>query len=87
MTEPFVFPNVDPVIFQIGPLAIRWYALAYIVGLVGAWRYGIWLANHSRPRFMNYWEFTQIRFPVTPAQVSIEKTKISMPWQMKCEVT
>ena len=47
MAEPFVFPNFDPVIFQIGPLAIRWYALAYIVGLVGAWRYGIWLARRE----------------------------------------
>ena len=45
--EPFVFPNIDPVIFSIGPLAIRWYALAYIVGLVGAWRYGIWLARRA----------------------------------------
>ncbi|WP_404935032.1 prolipoprotein diacylglyceryl transferase family protein [Nitratireductor sp. L15S-10] len=24
------FPNIDPIAFQIGPLAIRWYALAYI---------------------------------------------------------
>ncbi len=45
--DPFVFPNFDPVIFQIGPFAIRWYALAYIVGLVGAWRYGIWLARRE----------------------------------------
>ena len=45
--EPFVFPEFDPVIFQIGPVAIRWYALAYIVGLVGAWRYGIWLARRK----------------------------------------
>ena len=30
------FPNIDPVIFQIGPFAVRWYALAYIVGLVFA---------------------------------------------------
>src|SRR3954471_23379647 len=28
-----VFPNFDPVLIEIGPLAIRWYALAYIVGL------------------------------------------------------
>lgn len=33
------FPNIDPVLIQIGPLAIRWYALAYIVGLVVGWRY------------------------------------------------
>jgi len=30
------FPPVDPVIFEIGPFAIRWYALAYIAGLVFA---------------------------------------------------
>ena len=33
------FPAIDPVIFEIGPFAIRWYALAYIVGLLVAWRY------------------------------------------------
>lgn len=31
------FPNIDPVLLQIGPIAIRWYALAYIAGLLGAW--------------------------------------------------
>jgi phosphatidylglycerol:prolipoprotein diacylglycerol transferase len=30
------FPNVDPVIVQFGPFAVRWYAVAYIVGLVFA---------------------------------------------------
>jgi phosphatidylglycerol:prolipoprotein diacylglycerol transferase len=33
-----LFPNLDPVAVQIGPLAIRWYALAYIVGIVVSWR-------------------------------------------------
>jgi phosphatidylglycerol:prolipoprotein diacylglycerol transferase len=32
------FPAIDPVIVELGPLAIRWYALAYIVGLVLGWR-------------------------------------------------
>ena len=31
------FPNIDPIIFEIGPLALRWYSLAYIVGLVLGW--------------------------------------------------
>lgn len=30
------FPNIDPVLFQIGPFAVRWYALGYIVGLLFA---------------------------------------------------
>jgi phosphatidylglycerol:prolipoprotein diacylglycerol transferase len=33
-----LFPNLDPVAIQIGPLAIRWYALAYIAGIVLSWR-------------------------------------------------
>jgi len=39
----FVFPNFDPVAFSIGPLVVRWYALAYIAGIVLAWRYVLWL--------------------------------------------
>ena len=30
------FPPVDPVLFRIGPFALRWYALAYIAGFVFA---------------------------------------------------
>ena len=33
------FPAIDPVAVAIGPLQIKWYALAYIVGLVGGWFY------------------------------------------------
>ena len=32
------FPNFDPVAIRIGPLAIRWYALAYIAGLMAGWQ-------------------------------------------------
>jgi phosphatidylglycerol:prolipoprotein diacylglycerol transferase len=32
------FPAIDPVLVEIGPLAIRWYALAYIAGIVLGWR-------------------------------------------------
>ena len=37
------FPNFDPVAFEIGPLVVRWYALAYIVGLIIGWKYAVWL--------------------------------------------
>ena len=37
----FDFPNFDPVLIQIGPFAIRWYALAYIIGILLGW----WLAR------------------------------------------
>ena len=39
MTLALAFPAIDPVIVEIGPFAIRWYALAYIAGLVLGWRY------------------------------------------------
>jgi len=35
---PLHFPEFDPVLVQLGPFAIRWYALAYITGLVLGWR-------------------------------------------------
>ncbi len=31
------FPAIDPVLIEIGPFALRWYALAYIGGIVAAW--------------------------------------------------
>lgn len=37
----FVYPEIDPIIFEIGPLAIRWYGLMYVVGFLAAW----WLAR------------------------------------------
>ncbi|MGC1889626.1 MAG: prolipoprotein diacylglyceryl transferase, partial [Stellaceae bacterium] len=39
------FPAIDPVAISIGPFAIRWYALAYIVGLLIGWRYCLGLAE------------------------------------------
>jgi len=33
------FPVFDPVLISFGPIAIRWYALAYIVGILLGWVY------------------------------------------------
>jgi phosphatidylglycerol:prolipoprotein diacylglycerol transferase len=33
------YPSIDPVLVHIGPLAIRWYALAYIFGILIGWLY------------------------------------------------
>ncbi len=44
MIAAIEFPAIDPVLITIGPFAIRWYALAYIAGLLIAWRYCRWLA-------------------------------------------
>jgi len=31
------FPNIDPIALELGPLAIRWYSLAYIGGVLLGW--------------------------------------------------
>jgi len=43
------FPAIDPVIVQVGPLAIHWYGLAYVAGILLAW----WFAKHvvATPRY------------------------------------
>ena len=38
MIPVLMFPGFDPVLIQVGPLAIRWYALAYIGSLLLGWR-------------------------------------------------
>ncbi|WP_282607652.1 prolipoprotein diacylglyceryl transferase [Pelagibius sp. Alg239-R121] len=45
MTLALAYPDIGPIAFEIGPLVIRWYALAYIVGLLLAWRYCRWLTG------------------------------------------
>ncbi len=48
MTENghLAFPSIDPIIFEIGPLALRWYGLMYLVGFAAAY----WLASRRLPR-------------------------------------
>ena len=51
------FPVIDPVAISIGPLAVKWYGLAYVVGLLGGWWYarrlvaadGLW-GGRARPK-------------------------------------
>jgi phosphatidylglycerol:prolipoprotein diacylglycerol transferase len=39
------YPAIDPVLIEIGPFVVRWYALAYIAGLVIGWRWCLMLAK------------------------------------------
>jgi phosphatidylglycerol:prolipoprotein diacylglycerol transferase len=36
-----VHPNIDPIAFAIGPLAVRWYGLMYLIGFGAAWWLGL----------------------------------------------
>jgi phosphatidylglycerol---prolipoprotein diacylglyceryl transferase len=42
------FPEIDPVLISIGPFAIRWYALAYIFGIIMGWVYGRAIIRNER---------------------------------------
>jgi phosphatidylglycerol---prolipoprotein diacylglyceryl transferase len=41
------FPAINPIAVSFGPFAIRWYALAYIAGLVIGWRHCLNLARRQ----------------------------------------
>ena len=49
------FPAISPILFEFGPISIRWYSLAYIFGFIFAWKYiqylikqkGFFLVNHN----------------------------------------
>jgi phosphatidylglycerol:prolipoprotein diacylglycerol transferase len=43
-----VFPDFDPVLLQIGPIAIRWYALAYVAGILLGWWYALRLVKNQK---------------------------------------
>ncbi len=44
----FVFPEIDPVAVQLGPLAVRWYGLAYFAGILIGWWYARRLVRNER---------------------------------------
>jgi phosphatidylglycerol:prolipoprotein diacylglycerol transferase len=36
-----VHPNIDPIAFSVGPLAVRWYGLMYLAGFAAGWWLGV----------------------------------------------
>ena len=56
------FPQIDPVLIEIGPFAIRWYALSYIAGIFVGWWYAKRLAGNDR-----LW--TPAKAPLTPGDI------------------
>lgn len=41
----FEYPQINPVMFGIGPIKVHWYGMMYLFGFVGAWLLGIWRAR------------------------------------------
>lgn len=41
------FPDIDPVALSLGPLQIRWYALAYLTGILLGWKYALSIVENK----------------------------------------
>jgi phosphatidylglycerol:prolipoprotein diacylglycerol transferase len=49
-------PAIDPVALHLGPLAIRWYGLMYLVGFAAAW----WLGRRRAQRPGSGWQASEL---------------------------
>ncbi|MDA9557502.1 prolipoprotein diacylglyceryl transferase [Vibrio sp.] len=57
MSQGFlVFPEFDPIAIAIGPIAIRWYGLMYLMGFV----FAMWLANRRADKPNSGWTREQV---------------------------
>lgn len=57
MTEQFLqFPVIDPIIFSIGPVALRWYGMMYLIGFLGA----MLIANKAADKSHGVWTRDQV---------------------------
>ena len=50
------YPHIDPVIFQFGWVAVRWYGLSYLAGFLAAW----WLGNRRARVAGSGWTAQQV---------------------------
>ncbi len=56
------YPEISPIMLQIGPIAIRWYSMAYLFGIVFGWllirhyvkKYGLRLSSAQLEDFVFY---------------------------------
>jgi phosphatidylglycerol---prolipoprotein diacylglyceryl transferase len=46
------YPKIDPIIFSVGPFAVRWYGLMYVLGFISAW----WLARYRAKKPGSSWK-------------------------------
>ncbi len=50
------YPAIDPIIFSVGQLAVRWYGLMYVIGFAAAW----WLARRRAARPDSSWQSVEV---------------------------
>jgi len=50
------FPQIDPIIFSIGPIALRWYGMMYLIGFIAA----MFIANKAADKNNSGWTRDQV---------------------------
>lgn len=50
------YPNIDPVAIDIGPLAIHWYGIMYLIGFIAAW----YLLRYRLRKFQLNWSYDKL---------------------------
>ncbi|EEG86677.1 MULTISPECIES: prolipoprotein diacylglyceryl transferase [Enterobacterales] len=50
------FPEIDPVMFSIGPVSLHWYGMMYLVGFV----FALWLANRRAAKPNSGWNKNEV---------------------------
>lgn len=56
MASPIQFPHIDPIAFHLGPLAVHWYGLMYLIGFL----FALTVANRYADRDDNDWNRQQV---------------------------
>ncbi len=46
------YPHIDPIIFSLGPVSVRWYGLMYVIGFGAGW----WLARRRAAQPGSTWK-------------------------------
>jgi len=52
----FTFPKFDPIIFSIGPIALHWYGLMYLLGFI----FALWLAIRRANKPNSHWNRIEV---------------------------
>ena len=88
------YPAIDPIILALGPLAIRWYGLAYLCAFAAAW----WLGNVRARASAGRWDEQAVsdviihvprrspgrREEERSCESGIEPSSFVLPWRRAC---
>jgi prolipoprotein diacylglyceryltransferase len=65
-----IIHNFDPVLFDLGFFQIRWYSIAYIVGIILGWIYAARIIKEmAKKNNCHFFLFGEIDFNLTVASI------------------